>query len=134
MLTSQEKKIEAIERMKLLKLHENAINDFWTFDKVNVSENGGFLYWLNNKQQMVVNKFESDFNALVYHALYNIVYGDEHLALLYVSNNSDDWEKDREDLQNGFPMAYVKNLSCDICSEFGYIGVESNIGGLRRTA
>ena len=40
-------KQEAIARMKLLKLHGNVIREFEKEGIVNLSENGGFLYWLN---------------------------------------------------------------------------------------
>lgn len=40
-------KAEAIRRMKLLKLHQNAIKEFEAEDKLNLSR-GGFLYWLND--------------------------------------------------------------------------------------
>lgn len=134
LVTREEKKNEAIERMKILKLHSNVIRDFQEEDKLNMSENGGFLYWLDEAQQKIVQDFEKQNNALVYHVLHDIVGGDEHLAFLYVSDYCEEWEYDREDLRSGYPIAYVKNLSYDIGSEFGSIGVKPSIGGLCRTA
>lgn len=134
LVTREDKKREAIERMKILKLHSNVIRDFREDDKLNMSENGGFLYWLDEAQQELVREFEEQNKALVYHVLHNIVGGDEHLAFLYVSDYEEEWEYDREDLLSGYPLAYVKNLSYDIDSEFGSIGVKPNIGGLCRTA
>ena len=55
-------------------------------------------------------------------------------ALLYVSKNEDEWEYDKDDLKAGYPLAYVKNVSDDFCSEFGSIGVRQQFGGLVRTA
>lgn len=133
-MTREDKKTEAIKRMKLLKLHDNVIEEFQEEDKLNVSEGSGFLYWASDAQQEMARKFEAENNAVVYHILHNIVCGDEHLAFLYVSDYEDEWEYDREDLKSGYPLAYVKNLSCDFCSEFGSIGVEPSFGGLKRTA
>lgn len=132
--TREEKKIEAIERMKLLQLHENAIREFEEEGKLNLSENGGFLYWLNDEQQARVRAFEKEHDALVYHVIHSYTCGDEHLVYLYVSDYPDEWEYDRDDIKSGYPLAYVDNLSCEWCSEFGSIGIEPNIGGLRRTA
>ena len=47
-------KQEAIERMKLLNLHGNVIKAFEKEGIVNLSENGGLLYWLNSEQQAIV--------------------------------------------------------------------------------
>lgn len=48
--TMEMMKAEAIRRMKLLKLHQNAIKEFEAEDKLNLSR-GGFLYWLNDVQK-----------------------------------------------------------------------------------
>ena len=53
-------KQEANARMKLLKLHENVIREFEKEGIVNLSENGGFLYWLNGDQQAIVDDFEAE--------------------------------------------------------------------------
>ena len=58
-------KTEAITRMKLLKLHPNIIKEFEKDGIVNLSENGGFLYWLTDEQQSFVKDFEESHNALV---------------------------------------------------------------------
>lgn len=50
-------KAEAIRRMKLLKLHQNAIKEFEAEDKLNLSR-GGFLYWLNDVQKKMIADFE----------------------------------------------------------------------------
>ena len=126
------KKAEAIQRMKMLKLHSNAIKEFEEEGRLNLSENGGFLYWLDDDQRQKVLEFEEVHDALVYHVLRNFVGGDEHLAFLFVSDYEEEWEQDREDLRRGYPFVYVKNMSADWCSEFGSIGIESCIGGLKR--
>ena len=39
---------------------------------------------------------------------------------------------DRQDLSEGYPVVYVKNVTDDLCSEFGSIAIKPSIGGLRR--
>lgn len=127
-------KQEAIARMKLLKLHENVIREFEKEGIVNLSENGGFLYWLNGDQQAIVDDFEKEHGALVYHVIHNFTEFGELYALLYVSKDEDEWEYDRDDLKAGCALAYVKNIADDFCSEFGSIGIKPQFGGLIRTA
>lgn len=133
-MTREMKKAEALERMKMLKLHSNVINEFQNHDKVNLSENGGFLYWLNDDQKMRVAEFEKKYDALVYHVIRNITEFGELLSYLYVSDSKEEWEMDREDLTNGTALVYVENLNDKWCSEFGSIGIQPRLGGLLRTA
>lgn len=128
------KKAEAIKRMKVLKLHEDAIREFEEDGKLNLSKSGGFLYWLDDDQKRRVREFEQKHNALVYHVIHNYVGGDEHFVYLFVSNYEEEWARDLADLRDGYPFVYVENVSADWCSEFGCIGIKSNSGGLMRTA
>lgn len=127
-------KLEAITRMKTLKLHENPIREFQEEGVINLSENGGILFWLNDDQQQHVRAFELKYNAVVYHVIHNYTEFGEMLAFLYVSDDKDEWDYDRVDLKEGYACAYVKNLDDDICSEFGSIGIKPQFGGLVRTA
>lgn len=127
-------KQEAIKRMKLLKLHDNVIREFDKEGIVNMSENGGFLYWLNSDQQEIVDEFEAEHNALVYHVIRSFSPFGTMYALLYVSQDEDEWDYDKDDIKSGCPLVYVKNIDDDICSEFGSIGVKPQFGGLVRTA
>lgn len=127
-------KQEAIKRMKMLKLHENCIREFEQDDVINQSEHGGILYWLDEKQQNIVKKFEAEHGAVVYHAIHNYTAFGELLALLYVSKHKEEWEYDRDDLKEGTALAYVVNIDDEWCSEFGSIGVKPQWGGLCRTA
>lgn len=133
-MEKMEQKTEAIKRMKSLELHENVVREFEKENKVNLSEHGGILYWLNDKQAEAVKKFEEEYNSLVYHVIHSYTTFGELLSMLYVSATSEEWEYDQEDLKEGYPIAYVKNLDDESCSEIGSIGVKSVIGGLVRTA
>ena len=126
-------KQEALERMKLLKLHNNVVKEFAKEGIVNLSENGGFLYWLDSDQQAIVDEFEAKHDALVYHVIHDRTEFGELYSLLYVSKDEDEWDYDKDDLKGGYTLAYVKNMDDDICSEFGSIGIRPQFGGLVRT-
>ena len=127
-------KQEAIERMKMLKLFPNIIKEFEKEGIINMSENGGYLYWLDSDQQAMVDEFEAKHNALVYHVIHSYTQFGEMYALLYVSDDEDEWGYDKDDIRCGCILAYVKNVTDDMCSEFGSIGVRPQYGGLVRTA
>lgn len=140
-ITCNEMKNEALARMRILKIHENAVNDLEKNDMVNVSFFGcGILYWPTDKQIELIKKFEDQYNGLVYHAISSTTEIGELLTLLYISQYEADWPTDREDLKNYDPrygysiMAYVYNLTNDIFSEFGSVCVKPKNGGLVRTA
>ena len=140
-VTLNEMKNEALARMRILKIHENAVSDLEKNDMVNVSFFGcGILYWPTDKQIELIKKFEDQYNCLVYHAISSTTEIGELLTLLYISQYESDWPTDREDLKNYDPrygysiMAYVYNLSNDIFSEFGSVCVKPKNGGLVRTA
>ena len=133
-ITMEQKKQEALERMKMLKLYPNVIKEFEEENVVNLSENGGFLYWLNDEQKKIVKEFEKKEDVLVYHVIHDFTNFGELLTFLYVSDYEEEWEEDREDLKVGYAYAYVKNLADDYCSEFGSICFRPQFGGLVRTA
>ena len=120
--------------MKSLKLYPNILKEFEKENIVNMSENGGFLYWLTDEQKEIVSEFEQENDVLVYHVIHNFTEIGEMLTFLYVSDEKEEWEYDREDLKAGCACAYVKNLSDDYLSEFGGVCIEPRIGGLVRTA
>ncbi len=127
-------KQEAIERMKMLKLSDNIIREFEKEGIINMSENGGFLYWLDSDDQAIVDEFQTEHNALVYHVIHSYTEFGELYALLYVSDDEDEWGYDKDDIKSGCALAYVKNVTDDWCSEFGSIGIRPQYGGLVRTA
>ena len=143
-MTRQKQKQEALKRMKLLKLHSNVINEFKKEDVVYYSERqnaifDGILYWVSNNPQFkkVIQEFEEEYGAMVYHAQLTYFNGfGQCLSLLYVSKNEQEWEMDLNDLttpdKTKNVCAYVANVSCPEYSEFGYIGIESRNGGISR--
>lgn len=124
-------KEEALERMKLLKLHPNIIKEFKDENKLNRSEYGyGILFWLEEHEQQLVDEFQNKHkDYLVYHVIktetrdFGTVYD-----LLYVSPNEDDWILDRKELKNNLVMSY----SVTEFAEFGLIKIRCINGGLAR--
>ena len=124
-------KEEALERMKLLKLHPNIIKEFKDENKLNRSEYGyGILFWLEEHEQQLVDEFQNKHkDYLVYHVIktetrdFGTVYD-----LLYVSPNEDDWILDRKELKNNLVMSY----SVTEFAEFGLIKIRCINEGLAR--
>lgn len=52
-MNKNQQKQEALKRMKLLKLYPNIIKEFEKDGIVNLSENGGILYWLDSTQKAI---------------------------------------------------------------------------------
>lgn len=126
-------KAEAIERMKKLGIMEQPIKEFEEDGKLNLSENGGILYWLDDEQRKMVEDFEKEHNGLVYHVIHQFTNIGELYNLLYVSEYVEEWKMDMNDLGEGQTLAYVINMSMPDCSEFGTIGIQPSVGGLVRT-
>lgn len=132
--TKEQMKQEALARMKLLKLYSVLLEDFED-RKISYSEGEfGRLYRVKRKVEEVVQKFENRTGYLVYHVINNDTSIGHMLTLLYVSTEMDEWAADKQDLQEGCPLAYVENLTYPDCSEFGSVGVKPFNGGVVRTA
>jgi len=126
------RKKEAIERMETLKLSKNVISEFKN-DVLYISENGGYLYYLDEKQQKAVDEFVAEHEHITpYHVIRSNTEFGELLSVLIVSGYEEEWEMDREDLKDGYVFTYVINLDAPYCSEFGSIMTKPSIGGLVR--
>lgn len=124
---------EAILRMRKLDIIEDAVKQFEDKGVIMCSENPyGALYTLNEEQAEIVKAFEKEHNALVYLAIRAFSATDEMISLLYVSNEKEEWYIDREDIDNGFALAYAYNFTAPYCSEIGYIQIRPVNGGLIR--
>ena len=129
----QKQKIEAINRMKKLKIHKNAIKDFEKEDKINFSEWLGALYWADEKLDEILAEFKKDNPGyLPYHAIHTQTTFGELYSILYVGTDEDEWKLDNEDLNDGYAMSYVYNCDTPEFSEFGTIAIKPSFGGLVR--
>ncbi len=132
----QQKKAEAIERMKMLKLYPGIIREFEEKNILNYSEIIGILFWVSQKPEWLekIRSVEKEYNILVYHAELSRLEEFELLTLFYVSDHPKEWDADRKRLQKGYAYGYIINLTDDMCSEFGSIAFRSVNGGVKRTA
>lgn len=134
MLSKEEMKVEAVERMKLFGIFPETIKQFEEDDLISESAPPlGACYWVNEEQLKRVQKFEETFGGLVYHVIHSYTDIGEMECYLYVCKHKEEWVVDREGIENGEILAYVNNLDAPDCSELGYIGVElSPAAGLTR--
>ena len=101
--SQEEMKQEALNRMKMLLLHQNVINEFKKENKLNKSEGPlGTLYWLDEEERDIVKEYEKKWNVLVYHVIktftknMGVIYD-----LLYIIDEKQYWEREREELKEG---------------------------------
>ncbi len=136
-------KQEAIERLKILQkgylVHKNVLKEFKENETIYYSENfGGYmqgiLYWLHNNPQYVekVKEIEEKCNIYVYHCILSHTSFGDLLTYLYVSDDEDFWKFEQEQLKEGYASAYVWNMSFELDSAFGEIGINGVNGGLVR--
>lgn len=138
-------KTEALNRLRILQMKygllENVITEFEKEETLYYSEyvnkqSPAILYWVSNKEeyQRAIKEFEEEHDALVYHAILTKTVFGTILTLLYVSEEQTVWKEDREQLQEGIPLAYCINLEDDTCSEFGGVQIAGAKGGITRLA
>ena len=127
-------KQEAIERMKMLGIIDDAIKQFEEDDIVMRSENPlGALYELSDEEKEIAREFETEYGALVYLAVScNIEIG-RMVSFLYVPKEEEEWKLDRDDIAINTAVAYTHNFGDPECSETGAIGIKPRNGGIVRT-
>ena len=136
LISREEKKAEAINRMKKLRYWAQAREAFRRSNRVFVTEPPvGAVYDLEPELAETVKRFEEENNALVYIVVRAFTSFGKMDSLLFVSDYREDWELDNEDLNDWIVMSYTINYDAPDCSEFGSIGVRPTIaGGLKRVA
>ncbi len=129
----EDKRLEAIKRMKKMNLFAPAIKQFAEDHLVMVSEPPiGGLYWLNAEQKEMVDAFENEWNALVYLVVRTNTNLGTMDSIFYVSDHKDEWPMDNDDLAENCACVYVVNHDMPDCSEFGTIAWKNVNGGILR--
>lgn len=140
----EKQKQEAIKRLEILQseymLHKNVLNEFKADETIYYSENfGGYmqgiLYWLHNKDEFVkvVKEIEEKRNIYVYHCILNHYRDDgDVLTMLYISEDEEYWENERQELKEGCPCIYEHSFSFPEFSEFGSTEITGVNGGINR--
>lgn len=132
-ISREEKKIEAIKRLRAIGIIPDAIKQFKADDTVMVSENPyGFLYWLNDEQAEVVREFESEYDSLVYLCNYCVTEFGRLLSMFYVSDYPEEWELDNADLEDGYACVNCVNMDAPELSDIGTISFVPMNGGVKR--
>lgn len=134
---TEEMKNEALSRLKSIGLHPDVAKK-WEEDGIcyysERTSMGGILYWLSNEPEWTakVDEVQQNNNILVYHATHECTMFGELLDLFYVSGCQEEWEQERQELAEGYPVVATLNLSSEDL-EFGTIGFKERGGGLIRT-
>lgn len=133
-VSRENKKAEAIKRMKILGLFKPCIRTFEKYDEVQLTEPNGGLYEFSDNDELnaKIKEFEEEYNALVYHVIHTYTQFGELYNFLYVSDYEEEWEYDNEDVKAGYAVAYVWNKTDEWMSEIGGIAVKEMFGGLVR--
>lgn len=129
-ISREEKKIEAINRMKMMKIIPDAIKQFKKDDRIMVSEPPiGGLYYIEPELQEFVNNFEKENDALVFLVVRAFTNFGKMDSLLFVSDYKEEWEMDRDDIRDNICMSYTINYDMPDYSEFGSIGYKKMPSG-----
>ena len=136
-ISIEEKKAEAIERMKALGIFPQTIQQFKNEDCISISEPPfGAFYWAEGQDLDRIRQFEAENDALVYVVIRSYTTIGKLDSYLFVSDYAEEWEVDRKNIRevgDGL-LAYVYNHDAPECSEMGYIGIApTDAAGLRRT-
>ena len=136
MATIEEKKAEAVERMKLMRIFPQTIQQFNRQGYVSVSEPPfGAFFWVDDEQKEWIKKFEGADNALVYMGVLTFTEFGRMMNWFYVSDHKEEWQMDKNCLIENEAFVYIQNLDAPDCSEFGYISFKRSVAaGILRTA
>ena len=121
-------KAEAVDYMS-----DSIIKDFELHDKLTLSIEKKALYPYASKVMDKVKEFQKNNNdVLVYHIVVTQTFFGVHASVLFVSDDINEWELQRDDLNQNMALAYVINLDYPELSEFGTIGLRHFNGGIIR--
>lgn len=129
------KKEEAKKRMTVLGMSQQDIQEFMENGRISLIGEPGHCGYAEGEDLDRILDVEKEYDILVYAVIYgqdsNIGTTDSYL---YVSSYAEEWEAERDDLQNGTAWAYVYNRTIPLYSELGAIGVgKMPCGALVRT-
>ena len=131
--TREEMKQEALLRLRLLGLEEEAVARFAETGLPELSRALGDHAYLDSPGQVEkrqVDTFEENYDSLVYHGIDSSVAFTDMLNWLFVSPESSQWEEEREYIRkNRLVYAYVIS---EIEEGVGEIQVENRDGALLR--
>ncbi len=133
-ISIEQKKAEALQRMKKLGIFEETVKQFEKENLVSVSEPPfGAFFWVEGDELAELQKFEQEYDALVYVVVRAFTALGRMDAYLYVSDDIEEWEDERACIEEMYPFCYVRNADFPDLSEFGCIGIKQTVAaGLQR--
>ena len=124
------KRREAVKRMESAGFAEEIIGNFKQNIIMIYDQGKRELRTLTEEENAAMKKLESEKNNIL---IFFVIRTNTLIGLmdsfLYVSDEKEEWEMDREDMQYRCPIAYVKNYDCEMYSAFGGI-VVNYVGGV----
>lgn len=126
----EQKKEEALKRMRLIGLREDFIREFEQNGTVHVTGFEDASPQLTDGDRKMIQGFERDNNALVY-LVVRVNYCRFGIldSLFYVSQYDEEWEMECADLKDGYALTYTVNYLHPDCSEFGEIAFRTTPSG-----
>ena len=118
--TTQKQVEESKQRIELLGLEPRFSERLYMSDRYMIRE----VQKKEIELIKAINKFEKEYNAYVYHIVYNNTNIGQLYTMLYVSSHEEEWESDRADIKEKQLYAYVWNRTDNCCSEIGLVGIE----------
>lgn len=134
-ISIEEKKAEAIRRMKMLGIFPETIKQFEAGYVSRSEPPFGAYYWVEGEELEALRKFEEEHDCLVYTVVRSYTSIGMMDSYLFVGDDVEEWELDRDDLKNEYAFSYTVNHDAPDCSEFGTIGIKLSVAaGLVRTS
>lgn len=101
-MESEELKQECMERMRLLELDKQAIEDFKNSNIIYVSQIQGKLLKANDEQIKLIKEIEQKRNIKIYHIIHKKEENTEILCFQFVGNNKHEWRLEKRDIMLGY--------------------------------
>ena len=128
---------EAVNRMQIIGL-DPGVRAYFKEGGLLCSDRGEGLRRLSGKEKKMVSDFEEKYPGFTsYHVVRSVMEDPdrkphEMYAVLFVVGNTDEWEADRKNLVEGYPICYAKNIADPEHSELGPIRVSCENGIISR--
>ncbi len=139
----EEMKKEALERLKILGVNTDCINEFSKNDtvykskqlnsldlksdlenpkEINAEKQIVKLFVANDEEKEIIEKLEKEKGILVYHIIKDYTHSIIDTCFLFVNSNKSEWEQEKEQLNKGEISIYLArlgriNLQEDSCRE-----------------
>ena len=108
---------EAIRRLRILGTKQKIIDKFDATESIAlITLNRTDYHQVNEKYLKIVSAIEEEFSLKVYMAIRKFINGRGYIALLFVSNNEDNWSDERDKLKSHDPFSYL--FDADMLSMF----------------